>query len=257
MATSRTTTRRLVTGGVIAVLAVVGAVVWYLTRPAPAAVDIDAAVQGAQPSADAEATGADDDGTASDAAATRTSVEGTWEVDTSIGSFSVTETTGTFVGFRIDEELSNIGATEAIGRTPDVDGAITIEGTTLSAADITADLSTIVSDESRRDDKIQSALETSQHPTATFTLTAPVDLDEVTGGETLAVDATGDLTVHGVTQPVTVPLEAVWTEDDVIVVTGSVAIALSDHEVTAPTAPIVVSVADEATVELQLYLTPA
>lgn len=42
-----------------------------------------------------------------------------------------------------------------------------------------------------------------------------------------------------------------------MVVTGSVDVALSDFDVTAPTAPIVLSVADTATVELQLYLSPA
>ena len=51
-----------------------------------------------------------------------------------------------------------------------------------------------------------------------------------------------------------VPLEAVWT-DDVVVLTGSFDIALSDFDVEAPSAPIVVSVSDTATVELQLFLT--
>lgn len=62
--------------------------------------------------------------------------------------------------------------------------------------------------------------------------------------------------MNGTTQEVTIPLEAVWS-DGVITVTGSLDVALADYGVTAPSAPIVVSVADTATVELQLYLTPA
>lgn len=240
------TARRLLVGGALVAVVLVGAAVWYLTRPAPAAVDLDAAVDSVQ--------GVEPDDTS---AASTTSADGTWAVDTSVGSFSVTETTGTFVGFRIAEELSTVGATEAVGRTPEVDGAVTIDGATLADATITADLTAIVSDESRRDDRIQSALETGQFPMATFTLDGPVELGSAPArDEAITVDAIGTLTIHGEDRPVTVPLQAVWT-DDVVVVTGSVDVALSDYGVTAPSAPIVVSVSDIATVELQLFLTPA
>lgn len=251
--TSRpSTTRRLVTIGGVLVVALVGAVVWYLTRPAPAAVDIDAAVDSVAGSSTATDEGTDD---ADDTAATSTTADGEWTVDTTIGEFSVLDTTGSFVGFRIAEELSTVGSTEAIGRTPDVDGTITIDGALLADATVTGDLTGIVSDESRRDDRIQSALETDQFPDATFALDGPVDLGaEPARDETITVDAPGTLTVHGVDQDVVVPLEAVWT-DDVVVLTGSFDIALSDFDVEAPSAPIVVSVSDTATVELQLFLT--
>lgn len=72
----------------------------------------------------------------------------------------------------------------------------------------------------------------------------------------MQVDARGELTIHGMTRQVTVPLQAQLT-DGVIVVTGSTDIALSDYDVQAPTAPIVVSVADTATIEWQLFLTSA
>lgn len=244
---STTSTRHKLTIGVLVALVVaVGAVVWYLTRPAPSAVDIGAA-------ADSVATPSEDDRTASEI----TSTDGTWTVDASIGEFSVTNTTGSFVGFRIDEELSTVGATTAIGRTPDVSGSITLDGARLTEATFTGDLTAIVSDQSRRDDNIQSALETSQFPEATFELAEPVDLGEVPAeGETVQVDARGELTIHGMTRQVTVPLQAQLT-DGVIVVTGSTDIALSDYDVQAPTAPIVVSVADTATIEWQLFLTSA
>ena len=44
-------------------------------------------------------------------------VSGLWTVNTSIGEFSYEDSTGTFVGFRVDEELAGIGSTTAVGRT--------------------------------------------------------------------------------------------------------------------------------------------
>lgn len=44
--------------------------------------------------------------------------------------------------------------------------------------------------------------------------------------------------------------------DDVAEVTGTFDIVLADHNVEAPSAPIVLSVADSGTVELQLFLSP-
>ena len=104
---------------------------------------------------------------------------------------------------------------------------------------------------------MQDALETGQFPTATFTLTQPIDLGEaVNTGAPVSVDAAGDLTIHGVTTPVTLPLDAQLV-DDTIVVVGSLDIALSTYGVEAPTPPIVVSVSDQATIELQLFFRQA
>ena len=65
--------------------------------------------------------------------------------------------------------------------------------------------------------------------------------------------AVGDLTVAGVTEEVTVDLEA-QVVGDTIVVVGSTPIRFSDFGVEVPSAPIVVSVEDEGLVELQLLL---
>ena len=118
-------------------------------------------------------------------------------------------------------------------------------------------MSEIVTNDSRRDDRVQDALETGEFPTATFTLTQPIDLgDAVNTGAPVSIEATGDLTVHGVTTPVTIPLEAQLV-DGTIVVVGSLDIALSTYGVEAPSAPIVVSVSDDAVMELQLFFSPA
>ena len=56
------------------------------------------------------------------------SLDGTWTIDDSTGSLA--EGTSTFAGYRVQEELSGIGANTAVGRTQNVTGSMTIDGTT-------------------------------------------------------------------------------------------------------------------------------
>ena len=133
--------------------------------------------------------------------------------------------------------------------------SIEIEGITLVGATIEADFTAIVSNDDRRDNKIQGALETSQFPTATFVLTEPADFGTIPdGAESVSVTATGDLTVHGITNSIEMPLEARLV-DGVIVVIGSTEIVFADYDVEAPSAVIVLSVEDRGQIELQLFFT--
>jgi polyisoprenoid-binding protein YceI len=223
---------------------------WFLRDDAPAAVNLETAVESVEDTAAAETTASTSDAATSTAPAT--GVEGTWTVDTETGEFDYESATGTFAGFRIQEELASIGSATAVGRTGDVSGSITIEGDTLTAAEFTVDLTTITTNESRRDDRVQGALETSQFPTATFVLTEPVPLGATTG-EAVSVTAVGELTIHGVTQPATFALEAQLVGDTIVVV-GSTEIVFSDFGVQTPSAPVVVSVEDHGIVEMQLLL---
>ena len=134
-------------------------------------------------------------------------------------------------------------------------GDVVIDGTTVTSADIEVDLTTITTNNSRRNSKVQEALETDQFPTATFSLTEPIDLgDGAADGEKVSVTGTGDLTIHGVTKSVQVPLEAQLVDDTVVLV-GSTELTFSDFGVEVPSAPVVVSVSDTGTLELQLLLT--
>jgi polyisoprenoid-binding protein YceI len=180
-------------------------------------------------------------------------VAGTWSVDTSIGTFSFDETSGTFVGFRVEEELAGIGAATAVGRTPAVAGTMTVDGTTVTDVTVEADMTQIVTNDRRRDDRALDALDTGQFPNATFALTQPIELGAgAESGEPVQVTATGELTVHGVTRPVEIPIEAQLV-DDVVVVVGSLPVVFADYGVSVPSAPIVVSAEDHGIIELQLY----
>jgi len=166
---------------VLAVLALgVGGIVYLFAGSAPAGVSLAASNPGASGGL----------GT----------LDGTWNVDTSTGSFS--DFSDTFVGYRVNENLAQVGSATAVGRTPRVSGSLTFSGTTISAVKITADLTTLQSDKSMRDGQLrQQALETDQFPTATFELTTPIQLPAApTDGQTYSVTAQGKLTLHGVTR---------------------------------------------------------
>ncbi|MCU0273457.1 MAG: YceI family protein [Acidimicrobiales bacterium] len=259
----RSSRRWWVIGGIAALVVVVvgGGLWWFLRDDAPDAVNLEDAVEAAQdatttttPTPAEETTTTASSTTSSTPETTPPGIEGTWVVDTSIGTFDFESADGTFVGFRVEEELT-VGATTAVGRTGDVTGSITIEGTTLTITEVEADLTTLTTNDSRRDDRVQSALATDDFPTTTFVLTAPVELgDAALEGGPVAVDATGDLTIKGTARQVTFALEAQLV-GDVVAVVGSADILLSDFGVEAPSAPIVLSVSDTATIEFQLLLT--
>ena len=181
-------------------------------------------------------------------------LDGTWNVDPSVGTFA--DFSSSFVGYRVDEELANVGAATAVGRTPDVSGSLTLDGSTITTVDITADLSTLQSDESRRDGQLKrQALETDTYPTATFSLTQPIDLGSAPAdGQVIQATATGDLTIHGVTKSVELPVEALLS-GDVVTVTGSIDILFADYGISRPTSFAVLSIADHGTMEFQLQLT--
>jgi len=266
--------RRLVkwiAGGVVVLAVLAGLGIWWFFKDdAPPQVTLDAAtaaiVEDTVPSAETQpavtaapdATDAAVDPTTAataTAGATDTAISGTWTVDTSIGTFSFEDSTGTFVGFRLQEELNGIGSTTAVGRTPEVSGTMTIDGTTVTAVSVEANMDAITTNDSRRDDNARRALGTDEFPVATFELTQPIELgDAAASGEAVAVTAIGDLTIHGTTLPVEIPLEAQLV-DGVVVVVGSVDVVFADYGVSVPDAPIVVSAEDHGVIELQLFFT--
>ena len=184
-----------------------------------------------------------------DATTTASGPDGTWTVKPG--------TADNFVGYRVTEKLvANVAQTTATGRTHNVTGTITIDGTTISDVTITADLRDLTSDQSFRDGRIRSeGLESYKFPEAKFVLTSPITLGSVPAvGETVKADATGDFTLHGVTKSVTISLEGRWDGKQVQVV-GHLDIVFSDYGITAPTSTLVASVDDHGEMELQLFFT--
>src|SRR3954451_750469 len=144
----------------VVVVGLVGAVATYLfffSNSAPGAASIDQADGAIASSAAISSPGN-----------TSEALDGIWNVNTTIGS--VGDYSSSWAGFRVNEVLSNIGDSTAIGRTPGVSGQLTLSVSTLSATTVDVDLTTITSDQPRRDPAIQRTLETSSFPMATFSL---------------------------------------------------------------------------------------
>ncbi len=242
-------TLKIVAAAAVVVLIGAGAFAWnaLFGGPEPAAVAL---------SSDTSGTSSPGLGGASGSGTSDGSFDGDWTIDTQSGSFS--DFTSTFAGYRMKEELGGIGANTAVGRTPNVDGSLTVDGTSITAMQVTVDMTTLSSDDHRRDMSIhERGLETDRFPTATFELTQPIDVGSVPGeGKELNLDATGNLTLHGVTKEVTVPIKAQWTGSRIEAV-ASFTVALADYDITPPVGFLVLSLADHGQVELHLLFEKA
>jgi polyisoprenoid-binding protein YceI len=175
---------------------------------------------------------------------------GTWTVDS-----------GSQAGYRVREKLASLSApSDAVGRTTAVSGTLTLAQAagaySVSAASISVDVSKLSSDQSRRDQRIHSqGLESDRFPTATFKLTSPIALTaDAASGQTVRVSATGDMTIHGVTKAVTIPIDARLSGSKIELV-GSITFPFSQFGMTPPSIGGFVSVENNATLEFQLLLT--
>jgi polyisoprenoid-binding protein YceI len=173
--------------------------------------------------------------------------------DTASIAGSWTVAPGSEAGYRVREKLASLPAqSDAVGRTTDVTGTVVIDEASVTAASFEVDLTTLKSDESRRDNRVQGTLQTDQFPTATFELTSPIDLEDPTAA-TATVQAVGDLTIHGVTKSVTIPIEAARNGEQLELV-GSIAFPMADYGITPPNVGGFVSVEPDATLEFKLVL---
>jgi polyisoprenoid-binding protein YceI len=191
-------------------------------------------------------------GVALPAAPAPASIDGTWTVNASLG----TGANASFVGYRVQEQLASIGANTAVGRTSAVSGTFDLQGTSVTAATITADLTALKSDSAGRDGQLsRQGLQTATYPTAKFVLGQPIDLGSLpSDGQVVTATATGQLTLHGQTRTVQVPLQ-VTRSGGVIAIAGSLPITFADFGIQAPTSFAVLSVAGNGTMELQLLFT--
>ena len=172
------------------------------------------------------------------------------------GTWTVAE--GSEAGYRIDEELRGLQKT-ATARTDDVSGELTLEGAEVTDASVVVMLEGLTSDAEQRDSRVRdNYLETDQFPEATFTLSGPLELTgEPEVGVPVSVEATGTLDLHGVTNDVTVQIDAQLTAADQMEVIGSTPIALADYDIEVPDIGGFVKSAPEGTLEFKLQLTPA
>jgi polyisoprenoid-binding protein YceI len=178
----------------------------------------------------------------------------------SVGTGTWTVTSGSQAGYRVRETLAFVGApSDAVGRTSSVHGTVMIAGSgsslTVSAASLTVDVNTLTSDRAMRDQRIHVlGLQSNRYPTATFILSDPISLPaDAANGQAFTVAGTGQLTIHGVTKAVTIPMQARLTGSQ-IQLAGAITFPFTEFGMTPPSIGGFVSVQDNATMEFAIVL---
>jgi polyisoprenoid-binding protein YceI len=164
---------------------------------------------------------------------------------------------GSVAGYRVNEVLLGQNAT-AVGRTTSVTGHLTIQGSTATAASFSVPMATVRSDKSQRDDQFDNRImDVSRYPTATFTLTGPVDLAPLpAAGVVKSYTAHGRLTLHGTTRAVTITLTAERVAAQ-IKVAGQIPVLFSDYNIQNPSLGGFVTTQDHGLLEFLLVFTRA
>ena len=172
------------------------------------------------------------------------SLVGTWNVGA-----------GSMAGYRVQEVLIGQNAT-AVGRTSKIWGSMTIASSTVTKATFTVDMASVVSDQSERNAHFDgSIMDVSQYPTATLTLSSPIDLGTIPAeGAVAHYTAVGDLDMHGVTKSVSfqVTAERVGSDIDVL---ADIPITFSAWNIANPSIGGFVTTANSGTLEALLQLT--
>lgn len=159
-------------------------------------------------------------------------------------------TTASEFGYRVDEILGGVNVT-AVGRSNEIEGSLTVEGTTASV-DVVVQVENITSDNGTRDGQFRGRImDVANFPTATFRTTEPVDFGNIPAtGESVTATAVGELTLKGVTQPVTLEVTA-QSNGENIGVLGNIPITFTDYGIDNPS-NAGVSLEDEGVVEFVL-----
>lgn len=182
-----------------------------------------------------------DESTESTASATLSDANGTWNV-----------TAESLVGYRVDEVLFGQNVT-AIGRTGAVTGSVTISDMSVTAASFSVDMSTVKSDDPRRDGQFQGRImDVLNHPVATFTLDSPIMLAPSSLSTPTPHLATGTLSLRGTTKSVDVNLVS-SVRDSTIVVAGEILIVFAEWGIPNPSVPGI-STEDSGILEFSLVL---
>ena len=126
----------------------------------------------------------------------------------------------------------------------------------MTKALFTVDMASVVSDQSQRNARFDGPImDVSQYPTATLTLSSPIDLGTIPAdGVVGALQRRGQSHLHGVTKSVTFPVSAerVGAGIDVL---ADVPITFSEWNIANPSIGGFVTTANCGTLEVLLHLT--
>jgi polyisoprenoid-binding protein YceI len=162
--------------------------------------------------------------------------------------------------YRVQEELAQVGQTEAVGQTQAIIGQLAFDeaGMPIPCSRFDVDLRTLQSDQARRDNFLyNNTLEAERYPLATFVLRAVEGLDApLAEGEETTLTLIGDLTLKEATK--LVAWEATVTMADGAL-TGAAAteFEMPDFAIEPPRVPVVLSLDETVRLEIDLTARPA
>lgn len=203
-----------------------------------------------------EAERTDTDTTGAPAETTTTTSDAATGSDAPAGGEVWNITDASELGYRVTEILFGVD-TEGVGRTNQITGSLVIDGTQVATAEFVVDVASISSDDSRRDGQFRGRImSTDEFPEAVFTLTEPIELGtEAIEGATVDASATGELTLRGVTNPVTFDVSA-RLENGRIGVLGDIPVVFADYDIANPSTSGITT-DDEGLLEFVLVFEPA
>lgn len=162
--------------------------------------------------------------------------------------------------YRVQEELAQVGQTEAVGETQAIIGqfAFAADGTPLPCSRFDVDLRTLQSDQARRDNYLyNNTLEAEKYPLATFVLRGVEGLAApLADGEEATITLIGDLTLRETTKLVAWEATVTLTDGGL---TGAAAteFEMPDFAITPPSVPVVLGLDETVRLEVDLTARPA
>ena len=154
------------------------------------------------------------------------------------------------------EKLASLPTSSvAKGTTSDVKGEFNLVAAGLDPAKpttFTVGLKTLKSNESRRDDRAQTALETSKFPSATFTAKTLTGMPREFTATDSVMQLVGTLDLHGVQKEVTWELK-VKKDGEILSGLGTVKFKYSDFGIRKPDIGGFVTVEEDVTLQVQLF----
>jgi polyisoprenoid-binding protein YceI len=232
----------LIAAGVLAVLVVLGLAGGYVydftgVRSAPKPLSLSSPSPAASAAASSAATG----------------LAGTWTV-----------ASGSLAGYRVSEKFAGQASShEAVAQTSSVSGSLAVAGSAgalqANGISVVVDLASLHSVDtvlglnvSNRDRIVTQSLSIQQFPQATFKADAFAIPTGLESGQAVTLSLPGQLTIHGVTRPVTASIQA-QLSGDTVQVAGSIATNMTDFGITPPALSISV-VQPQVTIEFKLNL---
>ena len=158
--------------------------------------------------------------------------------------------------FKVREQLAKLSfPSDAIGKTSDISGnmALNPDGTiNTSVSKIVVNVASLVSDSAMRDGYLKRViLQTDQYPNATFVPTKITGVNPLTASGQVSFQITGNLTIKDVTTPVTWNVTGTAQNGQATGI-ATTTFTFEDFNLPQPRVPVVLSVVDSITLEVDL-----